>query len=420
MRWCELGCGNGVTAAVAAASNPAADVHAIDINADHIDFATKLRDRAGISNLSLHCAAFADAALAALPKFDYIVAHGVYTWIDEATRRQLRAFVDRHLAPGGLFYVSYNALPGWAANLPLAGFVRAAARVETGNSAERFAAAADLATALTAAGARSLVASPMARSLIKRRATMDPAYFPHEFLPEGWEPRYVTDVRAEFAELGLEPIGSAYICDNFDVYSIGKPGRAALEGIADPNLRELARDYFRVTGFRRDVFGRDVRRFDNGTRRERLMRTTFHLSRPPSLIGYSMRTPAGTVTFDTPIARAIVDALAGGPAPLTALDPSVYPPADVLANALALTAADHIRPVSGAPADVTALNRALRATGARFSYRLSPYGTAIPVDARPEGDGGESPVESHLAWTTFFAAQGMATEAAVGPQQAAS
>lgn len=420
MRWCELGCGNGVTGAVVATSYPAADVHAIDINADHIDFATKLRDRAGISNLSLHCAAFADPELEALPQFDYIVAHGVYTWIDEATRRQLRAFVDRHLAPGGLLYVSYNALPGWAANLPLAGFVRAAARVETGDSAARFAAAADLATALTSAGARSLVASPMARDLTKRRATMDPAYFPHEFLPEGWEPRYVTDVRAEFAAHGLEPIGSAHIRDNFDMYTIGKRGRAALESIEDPDLRELARDYFRVTGFRRDVFGRAAQRLDEQSRREQLMRTTFHLSRPPSMIAYSMRTPAGTVTFDTPVARALVEVLARGPAPLTALDSTVYPPADVLANALALTAADEIRPVSDKPADTTALDRALRARGSPFPYRLSPYGTAIPVVARPDGDAGDGPIEAHPVWSAFFAAQGMAIDDVVGPQQAAS
>jgi SAM-dependent methyltransferase len=395
MRWCELGCGYGVTAAIVAASNPAVDVHAIDINPDHVAFATSLRDRAGIGNLALHCATFADPALSALPKFDYIVAHGVYTWIDDASRRQLRAFVDRHLAPGGLFYVSYNALPGWAANLPLAGFVRAAARIETGDSARRFAAAADLASKLTDAGARSLLASPMARELTERRATMDPAYFPHEFLPAAWEPRYVTDVRAELATDGLVPIGSASIRENFDVYTIGERGRAAIATIDDPDLRELARDYFRATGFRRDVFGRNARRLDESSRREQLMQTTFHLSRPPSSVEYRMRTAAGTVTFDTPVARTIVETLSVAPAPLTALDQTPYPPDEVLANALALAAADQIRPVSGTPADIAALDRALRATGAPFPFRLSGYGTAIPVVARPE-------------------------EGAVGPQQATS
>ena len=65
-----------------------------------------------------HALDFAAATEVDLPKFQYIVAHGVYAWIDEAAAASLRRFVDRHLAPGGLVYVSYNAMPGWAAKLP--------------------------------------------------------------------------------------------------------------------------------------------------------------------------------------------------------------------------------------------------------------------------------------------------------------
>ncbi len=58
----------------------------------------------------------ADAALSApdLPEaYDYIVAHGVYSWIAEPLQEQLWAIVARWLAPEGVAYVSYNALPGW-------------------------------------------------------------------------------------------------------------------------------------------------------------------------------------------------------------------------------------------------------------------------------------------------------------------
>ena len=44
--------------------------------------------------------------------FDYIIAHGLYSWIPAAVRDQLLALVARHLAPRGVAFVSYNVYPG--------------------------------------------------------------------------------------------------------------------------------------------------------------------------------------------------------------------------------------------------------------------------------------------------------------------
>src|SRR5262249_8372889 len=44
--------------------------------------------------------------------FDYIVAHGLYSWIPEALRDRLLAVIGRHLAPNGVAFVSYNIYPG--------------------------------------------------------------------------------------------------------------------------------------------------------------------------------------------------------------------------------------------------------------------------------------------------------------------
>ena len=44
--------------------------------------------------------------------FDYIIAHGVYTWVPEPVRERLLALCRRHLASNGIAFISYNALPG--------------------------------------------------------------------------------------------------------------------------------------------------------------------------------------------------------------------------------------------------------------------------------------------------------------------
>jgi methyltransferase-like protein/SAM-dependent methyltransferase len=48
-----------------------------------------------------------------LGQFDYIIAHGVYSWVPEAVRAKILAICRENLAPDGVAYVSYNTYPGW-------------------------------------------------------------------------------------------------------------------------------------------------------------------------------------------------------------------------------------------------------------------------------------------------------------------
>ena len=122
--WCELGCGQGLTAAVLAATHPDGEFHGIDVMPHHIDHARALVVDAGIGNLTLHAADFAAASDIELPCFDYIVAHGVYAGSLRNSARTCARFIDRRLKPGGLIYVSYNAMPGWTADAPFQYLVR--------------------------------------------------------------------------------------------------------------------------------------------------------------------------------------------------------------------------------------------------------------------------------------------------------
>ncbi|HWZ68717.1 MAG TPA: class I SAM-dependent methyltransferase, partial [Stellaceae bacterium] len=118
LAWCDLGCGQGVTAAILAATHPCGVFHGVDAMPVHIDHARRLAAAAAIPNLQLHAVDFAAASGLELPQFDYIVAHGVYTWIGPEAQCAVRRFIDRRLKPGGLVYLSYNAMPGWARDLP--------------------------------------------------------------------------------------------------------------------------------------------------------------------------------------------------------------------------------------------------------------------------------------------------------------
>jgi SAM-dependent methyltransferase len=83
-----------------------------------IDHARRLCANAEIDNLTLHEIDFAAASEIDMIDFDYIVAHGVYSWIAPRFREDMCRFIDRRLKPGGLVYISYNSLPGWASDAP--------------------------------------------------------------------------------------------------------------------------------------------------------------------------------------------------------------------------------------------------------------------------------------------------------------
>src|SRR5260221_12209003 len=120
LTYCDLGCGQGFTANLVAAANPAAEVFAADFNPTHIAGARALAAAAGLSNIAFREADFEELLDdSSLPSFDIICLHGVYSWISERHRQTIVAFIRRRLNPGGLVYISYDAMPGWAGIAPL-------------------------------------------------------------------------------------------------------------------------------------------------------------------------------------------------------------------------------------------------------------------------------------------------------------
>ena len=379
--FCELACGRGVTAAVLAVTHPEGVFHAVDLMSEHIAYGRRLVERADVANLTLHEMNFAGAASLELPRFQYIVAHGVYSWIDLQAREDLRQFIDRHLAPDGLVYLSYNAMPGWAADLPFQHLISALAQVAPGDSIAKFAAAEAALQRLNAAGVRALKASPMFTHIVpKQRRRLSARYFAHEYLAPAWQPLYVTQVRAELATIGLRPVGSATLADNFDSFVLQAAQRDALAEIGDDDLRELVRDCMLMTRLRRDLFSRHAVAIRADDQRRDILRRRFALVLPESMVTYSMKTEAGTVRFDNPLARRIVAALAHGPQPLRQLG---EPNSELVTNALALASAGIIRPVNKRDTAVSALNDVLvefDSEAVPLPFRALPSGTALQFE----------------------------------------
>jgi SAM-dependent methyltransferase len=109
----ELGCGDGANALAIAQTLPGATVVGVDASASAIARGQALASAAELANVELLAAEFgAVEPLAGLGPVDYVIAHGVYSWIPPDARGALLEVIRRTLAPQGIAFVSYNAYPG--------------------------------------------------------------------------------------------------------------------------------------------------------------------------------------------------------------------------------------------------------------------------------------------------------------------
>jgi SAM-dependent methyltransferase len=109
----EIGCATGSNVIPFAAAHPQAHVVGIDLSRVHIGQGHRRVQAAGLNNLELLEGDIASMDLTALGQFDFIIAHGVYSWVPENVQVAILSAIRRLLTPEGVAYISYNVYPGW-------------------------------------------------------------------------------------------------------------------------------------------------------------------------------------------------------------------------------------------------------------------------------------------------------------------
>jgi trans-aconitate methyltransferase len=260
--YCELGCAHGDTTATLAAAYPKARFVGVDLNPTHIASAKELASAGELSNVTFLERDFDGLeADEGLPQFDFITAHGVVSWVSPQKRAALLSFADKKLKPGGLFHVSYNALPGWASVEPLRQLIASRAALEPGDSAARAKSAALFAKALMEGGAEYFNESPAARAMMKKMETLGWAYVAHEYLHAHWVPMYFAQVASEMAAHDLYFVGQLPLWSNYRDLAIPHGLAKLFAGVGDRITFESLKDFATNEYLRRDVFtkGRPVK-----------------------------------------------------------------------------------------------------------------------------------------------------------------
>jgi methyltransferase-like protein/2-polyprenyl-3-methyl-5-hydroxy-6-metoxy-1,4-benzoquinol methylase len=108
----ELGCCDGENILPYAEKYPKGHFTGVDLGKVQIDSALAKVKELKYKNIEFKHCSISDID-DSFGKFDYIICHGVFSWVPEEVREKIFDVIQKHLTPKGIAYISYNTLPGW-------------------------------------------------------------------------------------------------------------------------------------------------------------------------------------------------------------------------------------------------------------------------------------------------------------------
>lgn len=197
----ELGCASGGNLIPMASQFPEAQFVGVDLSVQQVATGTSTISALGLTNITLHAMSI-EAIQPDFGCFDYILCHGVYSWVPPAIQEKILAVCRENLAPHGVAYVSYNVYPGWHMRGAIRDMMLHHVRTTTEPRA-RVAQARALLDFLVAQVSEHSAYGAMLRDELKRLAASPDAYLFHEHLEAYNSPLYFHEFVARATAAGL-------------------------------------------------------------------------------------------------------------------------------------------------------------------------------------------------------------------------
>lgn len=265
----ELGCAAGGNLVPMAEAFPDSSFVGVDYSARQIEDGARIVQTLGLQNLRLRHASITDVD-DSYGQFDYILCHGVYSWVPRAVQDKILDVCARHLAPNGVAYVSYNTFPGWH----MRGMIRDMMRYHAlrfDGPLQRVGQARALLDFLAQSANKDAGAyGVLLRSELEFIRDQSDHYIYHEQLEDVNEPLYFHQFAGRAVERGLKYLGEARISTMVSG-NFGNDVQKALEVLAADQIQtEQYLDFVRNRTFRETLLVRSEQQPDWAIEPERL------------------------------------------------------------------------------------------------------------------------------------------------------
>ena len=289
-RMLEIGCGDGGNLLGMALALPDASFVGFDLSGRAIDLAQARADELGLTNLRFEEIGIEEFDAPA-GSFDYVVAHGVFSWVPDPVRDQLLKLCGHVLSAHGVAFVSYNALPGYRLRQSLRELL-ALELQGVDEPRERLAGARRVLARLSGENEPATAIGAEAAAL---HARTDALLF-HDALAEVNDAFAITEFAARAAGHGLQYLAEADLRDlRTDV--LPPEVRDALPDAGDVLRREQILDYLKLRRFRQTLLCRADVALDRAPVAARI--ASLWVASPVRAIAADDERP-GLVTFEAP------------------------------------------------------------------------------------------------------------------------
>ncbi len=265
----ELGCGDGGNLVPMAYTLRGSEFLGLDLAQTAVARGRETIAALGLPNISLLAADL--SSVSGLGTFDYVIAHGLYSWVPPDVQERILGLAREVLAPHGIAYVSYNAYPGNHARQAVRKMMKFHIRTIE-EPARRIEQARALVRLLSQAALPHPVLSAILEETVRWHESLSDAFLFHDDLAEFNEPLLFSEFVGRAATKGLQFLSEADFPDMV-VWNDEPAGRLIETLSHDDVLREQQlRDFLVFRRFRQTLLCRDDCALERPARPPRLRR----------------------------------------------------------------------------------------------------------------------------------------------------
>lgn len=290
----ELGCGNGGNLVPMACSSSHCRFVGIDSSAKQIEIGKRQIERLELTNIELIHQSIEDIDVS-FGQFDYILCHGVFSWVSPSVQSDILHLVRDRLVENGVGFISFNTYPGWHQRGVIRKMMRYHVdRFQDEEPSARIGRARGLLEFLTrATPAQQTSYGMLLRENLEQLSRLPDAYLFHEHLEEFNEPIWFLDFCEMLAPVGLRYLADADFSTMMANFGFNAEARQELNLIA-PNLLEKEQylDFLRNRLFRQTLICHDSQRPSYAVGAKQVFK--MH-------IGSRLKSSTATVDFSNPL-----------------------------------------------------------------------------------------------------------------------
>ena len=313
-KFLELGSGMGFNLNCMAALYPNGEFYGIDFNPEHICFSNKIKDDAGLKNVSFYELSFEEFLKERkddFPKFDYIISHGVFSFVSDENKNFIVEIIKNKLKQGGVCYISYNDMCGCFFSVPIQRLLLDYSKLfpDLGSLA-KINMGKNLIKKMKDAGCMYFNL-PIMERLFKKFEIDRLNYLAHEYLNETWNPLFFTDVLSYMKGAKVKYVCQADPIWYFEDLFLTDKQLDFLKGRRSIVLKEIIKDYMVGMAFRKDLYIKGGQALAKGELIEKIKNIKVVLRSPIRQEKFKVTPPYGNknINIDSELIKKLIEVL---------------------------------------------------------------------------------------------------------------